>query len=40
MKLNINGDVNRTFCQNLCLIFFPGAKFPENEPENSGLPEV
>ena len=38
MKLNINGDVNRTFCQNLCLIFFPGAKFPENEPENSGLP--
>ena len=40
MKLNINGDVNRTFCQNLCLIFFPGAKFPENEPENRGLPEV
>ena len=40
MKLHINGDINRTFCQNLCLIFFPGAKFPENEPENSGLPEV
>lgn len=40
MKLHINGDVNRTFCQNLCLIFFPGAKFPENEPENGNLPEV
>lgn len=40
MKLHIDGEINRTFCQNLCLIFFPGAKFPENEPADSGLPEV
>ena len=40
MKLRIDGEINRTYVQNLCLIFFPGAKFPENEPENSGTPTL
>ena len=28
---NISGEVNKTYYQNLCLIFFPGAKFPQSE---------
>ena len=31
MKLIINGNANRTFAQTMCLIFFPGEKFPEND---------
>ena len=31
MILKISGDISRTYCQNLCLIYFPGAKFPEDE---------
>ena len=31
MKLYIDGDIGRYYVQTLCLIFFPGAKFPENE---------
>lgn len=34
MILRITGDILRTYCQNLCLIYFPGAKFPENEIED------
>lgn len=37
MILRINGDISRTYCQNLCLIYFPGAKFPENEVEGEGI---
>lgn len=33
MKLFIDGDINRYYVQTLCMIFFPGAKFPENEDE-------
>lgn len=40
MRLHIDGEINRTYCQNLCLIFFPGAKFPENEPQDSSVPEA
>lgn len=40
MKLHIDGKINRTYCQNLCLIFFPGAKFPENEAADEASPEV
>ncbi len=32
---NISGEVSRTYYQNLCLIFFPGAKFPEDELEGA-----
>lgn len=31
MKLYIDGDVNRYYVQTLCMIFFPGAKFSEDE---------
>lgn len=31
MKLIIDGNVSRTYVQNLCLLFFPGAKFSESE---------
>ncbi len=31
MKLYIDGDIGRYYVQTLCLIFFPGAKFPEDE---------
>ena len=31
MKLNIEGNINRYYVQTLCMIFFPGEKFPENE---------
>ncbi len=40
MRLTVEGEINRTYCQNLCLIFFPGAKFPEKEPEGADVPEV
>lgn len=31
MKLYVDGDINRYYVQTLCMIFFPGAKFPEDE---------
>ena len=31
MILHINGDINRYYVQTLCMIFFPGEKFPEDE---------
>lgn len=40
MILRISGDISRTYCQNLCLIFFPGAKFPENEERGEGVIEA
>ncbi len=40
MLLTVNGNINKTYCQNLCLIFFPGAKFPEGETPTPGSPQV
>lgn len=40
MILHIEGGINRTYCQNLCLIFFPGAKFPEHENPSPETPEA
>ncbi len=40
MIVKIDGDISRTYCQNLCLIFFPGAKFPENEAQTGEIPEA
>lgn len=31
MKLVLNGKINRTYVQSLCMMFFHGEKFPENE---------
>ncbi len=35
MKLIIEGETNRFYVQTLCLIFFPGAKFSEDEDESA-----
>ena len=39
MKLFVNGDINKYYAQTLCMIFFPGAKFYEEEvlTENSDV---
>lgn len=31
MKLTVNGDINAFYVQTLCMIFFPGEKFVENQ---------
>lgn len=40
MKLYIDGNVNRYYVQNLCMIFFPGVKFAENEEITEDTPIV
>ena len=40
MKVTIEGDANRYYVQTLCMIFFPGAKFSENEEITEETPEV
>ncbi len=40
MILSVQGDVGLTYCQNLCLIFFPGARFPRDEKPGPGVPEA
>ncbi len=38
MKLVVEGNINISYVQNLCLIFFPGAKFSENQEQSDELP--
>ncbi len=40
MILKISGDVNRYYVQTLCMVFFPGATFPENREEGENVPTV
>ena len=40
MILNIEGDINRYYVETLCLVFFPGASFREDEVPSHGVPEV
>ena len=40
MILNIDGNLNRYYAQTLCLIYFPGAKFAEDEVESADVPVV
>lgn len=40
MILRIDGEIKATYCQNLCLIFFPGAKFPIGEVPSPDTPEA
>ena len=40
MILNIEGNLNRYYAQTLCLVYFPGAKFGEDEVERDGVPVV
>lgn len=38
MKLNIDGNINRYYVQTLCMIFFPGEKFPADEEVTDKTP--
>ena len=40
MILKIDGDINKYYVQTLCMVFFPGATFGENEDSSEGGPEV
>lgn len=40
MILKINGDINRYYVQTLCMVFFPGSTFGENEEPREGVPSV
>ncbi len=40
MILKIDGNINRYYVQTLCMVFFPGATFGENETGGEGIPEV
>ncbi len=40
MILKIDGNINRYYVQTLCMVFFPGATFGENEIGGEGIPEV
>ena len=40
MILHIDGDINRYYVQTLCMIFFPGSTFGENEVSGEDIPEV
>ncbi len=40
MILKIDGNINKYYVQTLCMVFFPGATFGENEEGGEGIPEV
>lgn len=40
MVLHINGDINRYYVQTLCMVFFPGSTFGEDETVREDVPEV
>ena len=40
MILDIKGDVNRYYVQTLCMVFFPGAKFHEDELPSPDTPKA
>ena len=40
MILKVEGNINRYYVQTLCLVFFPGSTFGENEVSGEGIPEV
>ena len=40
MILRLDPGVNRYYVQTLCMVFFPGSTFGENEEPGIGVPEV
>ncbi len=40
MILHLDGDVNHYYVQTLCMVFFPGSTFGENEKPEEGIPEI
>ncbi len=40
MRLYIEGPVNKYYIQTLCMIYYPGSKFSEDEPVDENTPEM
>ncbi len=40
MILHVDGNINKYYVQTLCMVFFPGATFGEDETPRSDVPEV
>ena len=40
MILHLDGNVSRYYVQTLCMIFFPGSTFGQNEEGGEGVPEI
>ena len=40
MILHIDGNISRYYVETLCMVFFPGSTFGENEEPGIGVPEV
>ena len=40
MRLYIEGPVNKYYVQTLCMIFFPGAKFSDEEEPSEETPAL
>ena len=40
MILRIDGNISRYYVETLCMVFFPGSTFGENEEPGDGIPEV
>ncbi len=40
MILHVDGNINKYYVQTLCMVFFPGATFGENEEPRPDVPEV
>ncbi len=40
MRLYIDGPVNKYYIQTLCMIYYPGSKFSEDEPVDENTPEM
>lgn len=40
MILRVEGNINKYYVQTLCMVFFPGATFGENEVSGKDIPEV
>ena len=40
MRLHIDGPVNKYYIQTLCMIYVPGSKFSDEEPEGPETPEL
>lgn len=40
MILRVEGDINKYYVQTLCMVFFPGSTFGENEESGEDIPEV
>ncbi len=40
MRLYIDGPVNKYYIQTLCMIYYPGSKFSDDEPVDENTPEM